>query len=53
LGLASVGEHVVRSAFKKLDKNKNGRLDMSEAMSAYETVKNLYESLQAKPVDEN
>ena len=41
MGLGSVGEGVVRSAFKKIDKNQNGKLDMSEALGLIEIVKDL------------
>lgn len=41
MGLGSVGEGPARSAFKKIDKNGNGKLDMSEAMNLVEVVKGL------------
>jgi hypothetical protein len=44
LGLGSVGEHTVRAIFKKIDKNHNGTLEMSEAMAAYELLQNLLKS---------
>jgi len=45
--LGSVGDTAVRHAFRQLDKNKNGKLDMSEAWSAFETVKHLFEKAKA------
>ncbi len=47
IGLGSVGDTAVRHAFRQLDKNKNGKLDMSEAWSAFETVKHLFEKAKA------
>lgn len=47
IGLGSVGDTAVRYAFRQLDKNKNGKLDMSEAWSAFETVKHLFEKAKA------
>jgi hypothetical protein len=41
-----IGEEAVRLAFKQLDKNKNGKLDMSEAFAAYEVVKDLFAKFQ-------
>ena len=47
IGVGSGGETAVRHAFKQLDKNKNGKLDMSEALAAFETLKHLFEKAQA------
>jgi hypothetical protein len=44
MGLGSVGETAVRAAFKRIDKNKNGKLDMSEALGLVEVVKDLFKS---------
>jgi hypothetical protein len=46
MGLGSIGEHAVRAAFKKVDKNRNGKLDMSEAMGLVEMVKGLMSKSQ-------
>ena len=43
LGMGSIGETGVRQAFKQLDKNGNGTLEISEAISAYEKVKELFD----------
>jgi hypothetical protein len=47
LGLGSVGEHAVRAAFKKVDKNKNGKLDTSEALELVKVVSNLFSKSKA------
>ena len=41
LGLGSIGESAVRQLFKQVDKNKNGKLDMSEALGVLDLVKGL------------
>ena len=41
LGLGSIGEGPARSAFKKIDKNGNGKIDFSEALALLEIVKDL------------
>ena len=41
IGMGSVGEGAARMAFKKVDKNGNGKLDISEAIRLYEVVKEL------------
>ncbi len=41
LGLGSVGEGPARAAFKKVDKNGNGKIDLSEALALFEVVKDL------------
>lgn len=41
IGLGHLGESVARSTFRKLDKNRNGRLDMSEALSAIGILKGM------------
>lgn len=41
-GFGSLGEGVVRTVFKQIDKNHNGTLELSEALAAFETVKNLF-----------
>ncbi len=43
MGLGSVGEHAVRAAFKQVDKNKNGKIDMNEALELVRTVSNLFQ----------
>lgn len=35
------GSMLARQAFRYVDKNRNGRLDMSEAVQAFEVIKNL------------
>ena len=47
MGLGVVGEQAVRQVFKQIDKNRNGKLDMSEAFNAFEKVKALFSKLQA------
>ncbi len=41
LGLGHYGDEAIRQAFRQLDKNRNGKLDMSEAMQAYEMIQGL------------
>lgn len=41
LGLGSVGESAVRGIFKQIDTNRNGKLDLSEAMSGFEKIKSI------------
>lgn len=41
MGLGSMGDEVVRQVFRQVDSNDNGRLDMSEAMKAYELFTDL------------
>ncbi len=40
-GLGAIGEQAARAAFKKLDDNHNGKLDVSEAVKAFESIKTL------------
>ena len=35
------GDMFAKQAFRYVDKNRNGRLDMSEAVQAFEVIKNL------------
>ena len=46
LGLGSVGEQAVRAAFKQLDSNHNGKLDLSEALAAFEKIQHLFKQAQ-------
>lgn len=41
MGLGSVGDQGARMAFRQVDRNRNGRLEISEALSAFEQIKNL------------
>lgn len=41
MGLGVVGDEAIRMAFKQVDTNGNEQLDMSEAIQAYETIKDL------------
>lgn len=41
MGLGGIGESAVRSLFKKVDKNGNGKLDLSEALGVFQLVKDL------------
>lgn len=41
LGLGSIGDYVMRQAFRRLDTNRNGVLDFLEALSALSLVKSL------------
>ena len=41
IGLGVVGEVAARGVFHKLDRNRNGKLDLSEALSAVEAIKEL------------
>lgn len=41
IGLGSFGEEAARQAFKQVDSNENGKLDMSEVMEAFQIVKDL------------
>ena len=41
MGLGSIGESAVRSLFKKLDKNHNGKLDFSEAVGLIKVIKDM------------
>lgn len=41
LGLGEIGEVTVRAVFIQLDKNRNGKLDLSEILAAVEAVKAL------------
>ena len=41
LGLGHVGETKVRSVFRQLDRNHNGRLDMNEAFNAIGLIKGI------------
>lgn len=41
LGLGGVGESAARIVFQQLDRNRNGKLDLSEALGAVEAVKAL------------
>ncbi len=47
LGLGSMGDTIARQAFKQVDGNGNGKLDMSEVMQAYEIVKDLMAKAQS------
>lgn len=49
MGLGSVGESAVRAAFKKLDKNHNGKLDFSEALGLVGVVKDLFSKNKKTP----
>ena len=42
LGLGEIGEQVVHVAYKKIDKNGNGKLDWNEALAAIELVKAIF-----------
>ncbi len=46
LGLGAVGEKAARMVFQKFDGNHNGKLDLHEIMGAYNSVKNLFHSMQ-------
>jgi hypothetical protein len=35
MGMGHLGETMVRGVFRSLDKNRNGRLDLNEAMAAF------------------
>ncbi len=50
MGLGSIGEGPVRSLFKKIDKNKNGKLEISEA---FELVKVVFDLFQKKKANES
>lgn len=39
--MGSVGESAIRSTFRKLDKNRNGKLDFGEAIGALGTLKSI------------
>lgn len=41
MGLGFLGESIARSTFRKFDKNRNGRLEMSEAFGAIGTLKGM------------
>ncbi|CAF1128240.1 unnamed protein product, partial [Brachionus calyciflorus] len=41
IGLGFLGESVARSTFRKLDKNRNGRLDFNEALNAIGILKGM------------
>jgi hypothetical protein len=41
LGLGVVGEQAVRAIFAQIDTNKNGVMELSEAMRAFEQVQKL------------
>lgn len=34
LGLGKIGETVMKTAFRRFDKNRNGRLELNEALAA-------------------
>jgi hypothetical protein len=40
-GLGHIGESAVKQIFRQLDTNRNGKLDMSEALAAFEQVQKL------------
>lgn len=40
-GLGSVGEIAVKQIFRAIDKNHNGKLELSEALAAFEQVQQL------------
>ena len=40
-GLGHFGESIVRSTFRKLDKNHNGKLEFFEALNAISVLKGL------------
>ncbi len=42
LGLGEAGNEAVKAAFRQIDTNQNGKLDMSEAMAAFELIKNIF-----------
>lgn len=39
LGLGSVGESILRSTFRNLDKNRNGKLDFDEAIDGLDVLR--------------
>ena len=41
--MGKVGELGVRQAFKQIDTNGNGKLEISEALAAFEKVKALFD----------
>jgi Ca2+-binding EF-hand superfamily protein len=41
-GLGEVGEQAIKQVFRQIDKNHNGKLEMSEALAAYEQVTKLF-----------
>jgi hypothetical protein len=42
MGLGHIGESVMRQAFRRLDRNRNGRLDFSEALGAINMLKSQH-----------
>ncbi len=41
MGLGAFGEQGVRTLFRQADTNRNGQLDISEAMSVFERISSL------------
>lgn len=40
-GLGGRGDAVIRNVFRQLDRNRNGRLETTEALGAFHVIKNL------------
>ena len=40
-GLGGAGEEQIRSAFKRIDTNENGQLDLSEAMMGVQKIREI------------
>ena len=47
LGLGEVGENMVKGIFAQIDTNNNGKLDLSEALQAYESIKAIFAQNQS------
>ena len=48
VGIGFVGKIAMKQVFKRLDKNHNGTLEISEAMAAFEQVHHLYQMTQGQ-----
>ena len=42
LGLGSVSENAVRAVFKRFDSNREGKLDILEALAAFQMIQDLF-----------
>ncbi len=42
-GFGVLGDYVIKQTFKELDNDQDGKLELSDALAAIETLKNLFE----------